>query len=149
MYCRVTIPSTNNANEWKYNGVILTAIVRIAESYLGSIEIELNKEAVWVNVPVGIAILSACLPTYRSILSPIFQKVDSYHSAARNSSGTKSRGISHGSDHHSNSCIHATLRRWLRLESHENNWGDGVRLVEMHNSDSGYTNVWYVSNDIL
>lgn len=141
----------------KHNSVIITAIVRIAECYQGSKNIELNKDALWVNVHVGIAILSACLPTYRGILSPIFDKINLYYSAISNSSRTKSSGTCHGSndsDHKINASMHAKLKPWTSLQSHEGDWSDGVRLVEMHNSDMvdyndrGYTNVWEVCHNI-
>ncbi|KAH8700939.1 hypothetical protein BGW36DRAFT_406079 [Talaromyces proteolyticus] len=69
--------------------VIITAIIRIAVSYQDPIGLQVNKDALWMNVHVGIAIVSACLPTYKPLVSTSFDHIRSYYSYAINSTGSR------------------------------------------------------------
>ncbi|KAI4100440.1 MAG: hypothetical protein LQ339_005501 [Xanthoria mediterranea] len=50
--------------------VIITSIVRLAVLYRpGEIDIDLTQGDIWLNVHLGTAIISACLPTFRPLIS--------------------------------------------------------------------------------
>ncbi|KAI4266745.1 MAG: hypothetical protein L6R38_008568 [Xanthoria sp. 2 TBL-2021] len=50
--------------------VIITGIVRMAVLYRpGKIDIDLTQGDIWLNVHLGTAIISACLPTFRPLMS--------------------------------------------------------------------------------
>lgn len=49
--------------------VIITGMIRIIICYRGPGALQLDKDAFWLNIHTGIAIVSACLPTYRPLLS--------------------------------------------------------------------------------
>ncbi|KAL8931693.1 MAG: hypothetical protein Q9216_007108 [Gyalolechia sp. 2 TL-2023] len=57
--------------------VVITGIVRIVKVYKpGGSEVDLTQGDIWLNVHLGTAIICACLPTYRPLLSsnPWFSK---------------------------------------------------------------------------
>ncbi|KAL8728556.1 MAG: hypothetical protein Q9166_005289 [cf. Caloplaca sp. 2 TL-2023] len=50
--------------------VIITGIIRIAKVYKpGSADVDLTQGDIWLNVHLGTAIICACLPTYRPLVS--------------------------------------------------------------------------------
>lgn len=50
--------------------VIITGIIRMAKVYKpGSADVDLTQGQIWLNVHLGTAILCACLPTYRPLVS--------------------------------------------------------------------------------
>ena len=50
--------------------VVITSIIRMAVLYRpGEADFDLSKGDIWLNVHLGTAIISACLPTYRPLVS--------------------------------------------------------------------------------
>ena len=63
--------------------VVITGIVRLATLYKPGIEdFDLTIGDIWLNVHLGTAIISACLPAYRPLVSRSFRsgRDDTYHS---------------------------------------------------------------------
>ena len=62
--------------------VVITGIVRMATLYRPGIEdFDLTIGDIWLNVHLGTAIISACLPAYRPLVSRSFRSGrDTYHS---------------------------------------------------------------------
>lgn len=60
--------------------VIITSIIRMAILYRPGVEeFDLTKGDIWLNVHLGTAIISACLPTYRPLVSRSSQIFRSLH----------------------------------------------------------------------
>lgn len=69
--------------------MIITGIIRIAICYRGPGALQLDKDAFWLNIHAGIAIISACLPTYKPLVSSAKSKISA--------SGTDNSGSGTGS----------------------------------------------------
>jgi hypothetical protein len=69
--------------------VIITGIIRIVICYRGPGALQLDKDAFWLNIHAGIAIVSACLPTYKPLVSSAKSKI-SAHSTDNSGSVTGS-----------------------------------------------------------
>ncbi|KAL8991807.1 MAG: hypothetical protein Q9169_007631 [Polycauliona sp. 2 TL-2023] len=97
--------------------VILTSIVRMAVLYrpeASTVEIDLTQGMIWLNVHLGTAVISACLPTFRPLIS---RRWDSRHgSSARKGSYTMN-----------NSAIHPPSKR----KTHGADWGDSREGIIM------------------
>ncbi|KUL84346.1 hypothetical protein ZTR_06339 [Talaromyces verruculosus] len=69
--------------------VIITGIIHIVICYRGLGALQLDKDAFWLNIHAGIAIFSACLPTYKPLVSSAKSKISAY--------GTNNSGSGTGS----------------------------------------------------
>lgn len=62
--------------------VVITSIIRMAILYRPGVEdFDLTKGDIWLNVHLGTAIISACLPTYRPLVSRSSQIFRSFHTS--------------------------------------------------------------------
>jgi hypothetical protein len=116
----------------------VTGIVRIAVSYKNSLVLALDVDALWLNVHLGVAVISACLPTYRPLVTIATDKAKSYYSYVTGSSFTSSLGSSKEyrtskSDEQKGSAFKGSKgssKAWKSLRSLEHNDGDNIELVD-------------------
>ncbi|PCH00934.1 Hypothetical protein PENO1_045470 [Penicillium occitanis (nom. inval.)] len=69
--------------------VVITGIICIVIYYCDPGALQLDKDAFWLNIHAGIAIVSACLPTYKPLVSSAKSKISAY--------GTNNSGSGTGS----------------------------------------------------
>ncbi|MCJ1315866.1 hypothetical protein MMC15_001186, partial [Xylographa vitiligo] len=87
--------------------VIITGIVRIIQCYEpGLSDINLIQDAIWLNIHLSTAIICACLPTYRPLLTSSLSALSSLRKSYASSAGSKSapskkEKFSHGSAEYS------------------------------------------------
>ncbi|KAF2264109.1 hypothetical protein CC78DRAFT_255531 [Lojkania enalia] len=121
---------------------IISGIVRIAVSYKNSMAIALDVDALWLNIHLGIAVVSACLPTYKPLVSMATDKARSYYSYVTGSNVTSSIGSSKkyrgsASDEQKGSAFivsKTSSKAWERLDALERHDGDNVELVGREDS---------------
>jgi hypothetical protein len=115
---------------------IITGIVRIAVSYQGPLAFALDIDALWLNVHLGVAMISACLPTYKPLVTLATNKAKSYYSQITGSKIASSSGSSRGYKASSSGAQHGraleankgSLEDWASLNSIGHNDGDDVEL---------------------
>ncbi|GAM35851.1 hypothetical protein TCE0_017r04499 [Talaromyces pinophilus] len=69
--------------------VVIAGIICIVIYYCDPGALQLDKDAFWLNIHAGIAIVSACLPTYKPLVSSAKSKISAY--------GTNNSGSGTGS----------------------------------------------------
>ncbi|KAL8669457.1 MAG: hypothetical protein Q9168_005953 [Polycauliona sp. 1 TL-2023] len=95
--------------------VVLTSIVRMAVLYRpGKVDIDLTQGDIWLNVHLGTAIISACLPTFRPLIS----------GRSNSRQGTGSQKGSHAVNH---STVHSSSKSRM----HGADWGDSREGIIM------------------
>lgn len=127
--------------------VIITGIIRIVICYHGPGALQLDKDGFWLNVHAGIAIVSACLPTYKPLVSSARSKISAY-GTDNSSSGTGSvvadpraqkRGSRYGdsafvdADPNNGNNVHgrkANAKRWMSMDSVDSQREDGAKYEE-------------------
>jgi uncharacterized membrane protein YgcG len=116
---------------------IITGIVRIAVSYHGPLVLALDIYALWLNVHLGVAMISACLPTYKPLITLATNKAKSYYSQITGGKIASSSGSSRGYKVSSSAAQHGRAFEagkgssgdWVSLNSIGHNDGDDVVLV--------------------
>lgn len=126
--------------------MIITGIIRVAICYRGPGALQLDKDALWLNIHTGIAIVSACLPTYKPLISSAKSKISASctdHStsgaesvadprAQKRESRYKDSGFV-GADPDNGNNVNgrkATAKGWMSMDSVDTLGEDGARDEE-------------------
>jgi hypothetical protein len=126
--------------------VIITGIIRIIICYRGPGALQLDKDAFWLNIHAGIAIVSACLPTYKPLVSSAKNKLssdDADNSGSGNGSVADPRAQKGGSRYGDSGFVDAapnggnnvngrkaSAKGWLSMESVDTLRDEGGREEE-------------------
>jgi hypothetical protein len=111
--------------------------VRIAVSYQGPDILALDVDALWLNVHIGVAIISACLPTQKPLVISATNKARSYYSQMTSSKFTSSSESSknykaYTSDGYGRASKgnKDSSKAWASLDSLRHNEDDNIKLVD-------------------
>lgn len=121
----------------------MTGIVRISVSYKNPLVLALDDDALWLNVHLGVAVISACLPTYKPLVTIATNKAKSYYSYINGSNFTSAFGSSKkhrvspsaGQRGSTLTGSKGSSKAWSYTLGH--NDGDDVELVERQGSTAG------------
>jgi hypothetical protein len=90
------------------------------------------EDVTWANAHIGVAIISACLPTYQPLVSGSYKSIKSYYSSVTGSSTSHpSKASNKFSDNEYGSPKRDAFKAWQSVESRENVDGDAVNLVDI------------------
>ncbi|RAO68073.1 uncharacterized protein BHQ10_004085 [Talaromyces amestolkiae] len=126
--------------------VIITGIIRVVICYRGPGALQLDKDALWLNIHTGIAIISACLPTYKPLVSSAKSKISASgtdNSASGAGSVADPRGQKRGSRYKDSGFVDAdpnngnnvngrkaSAKGWMSMDSVDTLREEGARDEE-------------------
>lgn len=116
------------------NSVLVTDIVRLVVCYSGPNTIDYNEDSILASVHIGTAILSACLPTYGTLISHICHKFTKNHVTDSEYVPWKWNPIRASKEVPNKVTIQKGLATWIILESHAGSSNEDIGLAGLQES---------------